>query len=71
MKPIVDGLESRYSGRLIVVRVDVTTALGREVGRALDFRYTPTFIYYDAQGQEEWRSVGSLDEKRLESSLNP
>ncbi len=71
MKPIVDGIESRYAGRLIVVRVDVTHALGRSVGQELGFQYTPTFIYYDAQGHEVWRSVGNLDEKQLEQSLNP
>ncbi|GAP15259.1 hypothetical protein LARV_03043 [Longilinea arvoryzae] len=71
MKPIVDGIETRYTGRLIVLRVDITTPLGRQVGQELDFQYTPTFIYYDAQGHEAWRSVGSLDEKQLDNSLNP
>jgi hypothetical protein len=34
-----------------------------------DFRYTPTFIFFDAQGNERWRSIGSLDVDQIQSSL--
>lgn len=71
MKPIVDGIEARYSAQLIVLRVDVTTPAGRAVGREFGFQYTPTFIFFDADGREDWRSVGSLDEAQILRSMGP
>ena len=34
-----------------------------------DFQYTPTFIFFDAQGKEAWRNVGQLDVNQLKNSL--
>ncbi len=71
MKPIVDGIESQYAGRLTVLHVDVTQAAGREVAREFGFQFTPTFIYFGADGQELWRSVGSLNDDQLNRSMTP
>ncbi len=71
MKPIVDGIEAQYSEQLVVLRVDVTTPAGRAVGREFGFQYTPTFIFYDTNGRENWRSVGSLDETQIFRSMEP
>lgn len=71
MKPIVDGIEAQYKEQLVVVHVDVTTPAGREVGREFGFQYTPTFIFFDLNGQEAWRNVGSLDEAQITRSLAP
>jgi thioredoxin-related protein len=69
MKPIVDGIEQEYSGRLQVIRVNIQESAGRELAAAYNFEYTPTFIFFDAQGNERWRSVGSLDQERLQQSM--
>jgi thioredoxin-like negative regulator of GroEL len=69
VKPIVDAVESQYQGRLEVIRLDIQTSVGRQIASVFDFQYTPTFIYFDAQGREQWRSVGSLDTRRLNQSL--
>jgi len=69
MKPIVDGLESEFKGRLLVIRVDIQSETGRTLALLYDFQYTPTFIFFDAQGKELWRSIGQLDVAKLRGSL--
>jgi len=67
-KPIVDGLENEFQGRLQVIRVDVQTSFGRDLAR--DYRtFTPTFVFFDHQGIEIWRTVGSLDAEQVRQSL--
>ena len=69
MKPIVDGIEQEYEGRLLVIRLNIQEQVGRELAPVFGFEYTPTFIFFDAQGNELWRSVGSLDPEKLRQSL--
>lgn len=70
IRPLVDEIEQKYHGRLIVIRVNIQSASGRELTRHFGFEYTPTFIFFDAQGQERWRSVGNLDPSKVEESLS-
>ena len=65
----MDGIEQDDAGKLVVIRLDVQSQAGRELGAAMDFRFTPTFIFINAQGQELWRSIGQLDPKRVQESL--
>jgi hypothetical protein len=58
VKPVVDGLRDQYSTRVRVVRVDVTTPLGRELGARYDFVYTPYFVGLDARGAVVWQQRG-------------
>jgi thioredoxin-related protein len=67
----VDGLETKYKGRLSVIRLDVTNPAEKEVLREFGFEFTPTFIFYDAKGQEIWRSVGNLDLQQLSQNMDP
>ena len=67
-KPIVNGLKEQYPEELHVINVDVQSALGRELVREYG-SFTPTFIFYDGQGNELWRSVGMLDVDRVRQSL--
>jgi len=69
MKPIVDGLEKQYKGKLIVLRVDIQSATGQTLALRFGFQYTPTFIFFNAQGKELWRSIGQLDVNQVSSSL--
>lgn len=68
-KPVVDKIEQDYAGRLLVIRLNVQEQTGRELAAVYMFEYTPTFIFFDAQGNELWRSVGSLDLEKLRQSL--
>mgnify|MGYP002713103130 CR=1 FL=1 len=35
----------------------------------LSFRFTPTFILLDANGEEAWRTNGSIDRKTINAEL--
>jgi len=66
----VDGLEKEFTGQLRVVRVDVQSDLGRALAREYG-TFTPTFVFFDAQGEVQWQVVGSLDADRVRQSLMP
>ncbi len=65
----MDGLEQELSGQLKIIRIDVQSPVGRELAPLYGFQFTPTFIYFDAQGVERWREVGSLDVERVRRSV--
>ncbi len=69
MKPVVDGLEQELRGRVLFIRLNVQEEAGRELAALYRFQYTPTFIYFDAQGNEVWREVGRLNVQRVRDSL--
>jgi cytochrome c-type biogenesis protein len=69
MKPIVDGLEKQYAGKLVVIRVNIQSAAGQSLASRYGFQYTPTFIFFDATGNELWREVGQLDVVKVEQAL--
>ena len=66
VEPVVNRLENEWAGQLMVLKVDVNSDAGRELGSAA----TPTFIFYDASGVELWRQIGSLDADKVRASLN-
>lgn len=65
MKPAVDRLEEELSGKVIFIRINIQEEVGRELAPAFGFEYTPTFIFFDEQGVEQWRTIGEFDETRL------
>ncbi|MEJ5223662.1 MAG: hypothetical protein WHV44_04340 [Anaerolineales bacterium] len=65
----MDGLEQELSGQLKIIRLDVQSPVGRELAPLYGFQFTPTFIYFDAQGVERWREVGSLNVERVRQSV--
>jgi len=65
----VNGLKEELAGRLIVLKVDVNSAAGREVSARIGSRVTPTFIFYEAAGSELWRQFGSLDAQKVRAAL--
>jgi thioredoxin-related protein len=69
MKPIVDGIEQQYQGRLVVIRVDIQSENGRSLAPLYGFQFTPTFILFDAHGKELWRTVGQLDTGKLSETM--
>lgn len=69
MKPVVDRLEEQTQGRLTIIRLDIHDPVGRQIAAEYGFQYTPTFVFLDAEGQEQWRSVGSLEVERVLASL--
>ncbi|OFX08029.1 MAG: hypothetical protein A3K45_00795 [Chloroflexi bacterium RIFOXYC12_FULL_59_14] len=69
MKPVVDGLEQELAGQLLIIRLNIQESVGRELAPVYMFEYTPTFIFFDAQGNELWRQVGGLDVERVRASV--
>ena len=65
----MDGLETEMGTRLHVLRVNIQETVGRELAPVYDFEYTPTYIFFDAQGKELWRSVGEIDVQRVRDSM--
>jgi thioredoxin-related protein len=68
-KPIEDGIEARYQGKLLVLHVDVQDLAGKELARQYAVLGTPTFIFFDALGKELWRSVGSINPDQVAGSI--
>jgi thioredoxin-related protein len=64
----VNGLKEEFPDQLRVVSVDVQSPLGRELAREYG-SFTPTFVFFDSQGTELWRSVGTIDADEVRQSL--
>ncbi len=54
---------------LHIIRLNIQETVGRELAPVYGFEFTPTFIFFDAQGNELWRTVGSFDPQRVRDSL--
>jgi thioredoxin-related protein len=65
----VDELENENIDRLIVIRLNAQEEVGRELAPVYGFSFTPTFIFFDAEGEELWRSMGGLDTQQVRDSL--
>ena len=64
----MNGLKEEFPDQLRVVSVDVQSPLGRELAREYG-SFTPTFVFFDSQGAELWRSVGTIDADEVRQSL--
>jgi thiol-disulfide isomerase/thioredoxin len=69
MKPAVDRLEKEWRGRLVVQRVDIQSDEGKQLTARHGIEYTPTFVFFDAEGREQWRTLGTLDAARVRAAL--
>ena len=69
MKPVVDELENNLVDRLVIIRVNVQEEVGRELAPVYEFSFTPTFIFFNAEGEELWREIGGLDTQKVRESL--
>lgn len=68
-KPIVDGIERQHGDSLSVVRLNVQETAGQALAERFGFQFTPTFILFDAEGEQLLRSVGSIDPARVRQAL--
>lgn len=60
-EPIVNGLEKEWAGTVRVVQVNIQNNESRALVDRLDARFTPTFVLFDAAGEEVWRAVGTIN----------
>ena len=60
-EPIVNGLEDEWGDAVSVVQIDIHNAENQGLLSTLDVQFTPTFILFDRNRQEVWRSVDAVD----------
>lgn len=65
----MDELEKELGDQILIIRLNIQEEVGRELAPIYDFKFTPTFIYFDENGNELWREVGGLDPERVRESL--
>jgi thiol-disulfide isomerase/thioredoxin len=59
IKPVVDGLEREFEGKAYVVRVELGSSAGRELGPRYDIDTVPSFVVFDRSGKVVFRRNGS------------
>ena len=65
----MDELENELGNRILFIRLNIQENVGRELAPVYGFEFTPTFIYFDADGNELWREVGGLDPQLVRESV--
>ena len=65
----MDELELEVGEELHIIRLNIQESIGMELAPVYDFEFTPTFIYFDAEGKELWRMVGEFDPQRVRDTL--
>lgn len=66
-KPIVDGIEKDYQGVLRVVRLDARNSENRELANQIGVQMTPTYVLFDANAKEVYRSSGTLSRSAIDA----
>jgi thioredoxin 1 len=69
MKPMVDELEEELSGQVHIIRLNIQDEIGKDLLPIYGFQFTPTFIFFDAEGNELWRTIGEFNPQRVRDSL--
>ena len=65
MKPVVDRLERDLEGVAVVVRLDVTTQVGRNTAYGYQVSAVPTFVLLASDGTAIYRQVGGIDSAQV------
>ena len=65
----MDELENNLMDRIVIIRVNVQEKVGRELAPIYNLSFTPTFIYFDSEGNELWREIGGLDIQQVYESV--
>ena len=58
MKPIVDGLERKLDAKADVIRIDVTSQVGRAAAARFGVRAVPTLVVVSGDGHAALTQVG-------------
>ncbi len=69
VQPVVDGLEQDAGETLHIIRINAQETVGNDLAAHYGLGFTPTFILFDARGNELWREVGSLDVQHVRDSI--
>jgi thiol-disulfide isomerase/thioredoxin len=71
MRPLVEGLEKEYAGKVEFRKLNVETdSAGVELANKLGVQYVPTFLFVNSDGVISKQTVGSLDETQFKAALD-
>jgi thioredoxin 1 len=65
VKPVVDQLEREAGDRLQIIRLDIDEEPGKTLVEEYDIVYTPSFLYFDRNGNKLRDSTFILDRARV------
>jgi thioredoxin-related protein len=65
----VDRLAAEWGDDVVVLRVNVQEPAAQPLLAELNFRFTPTFILFDGDGREIWRTNGVIDPDEVNEQL--
>ena len=68
-EPIVNGLEREWAGSVQVIQINIQDRANRAMVERLGARFTPTFVLFEAAGEEVWRSVGSINPDEVRAQV--
>lgn len=68
-KPIVDGIEQEHGDKLDVIHLNVQEPAAEAIAEEFGFQFTPTFVLFDAEGNQLFRVVGIIDPARVRQAL--
>lgn len=57
-KPIVNGIENDLKGKVEVIRLNMLTQLGREIGTRYKVGAVPTTVIVDRKGDVSYQQAG-------------
>jgi thiol-disulfide isomerase/thioredoxin len=71
VKPIVDRVEADAGDRLQVIRLDIDGEPGKTLMEHFRVTISPTFLYFDAEGNRLGDSVFALDTWKIQYEESP
>lgn len=71
MKPLVEGLEKQYQGKVEFRKLNVEKdPAGVELANSLGVQYVPTFVFVNSDGVIAKQVVGEQTEAQLTAALD-
>lgn len=70
MKPVVDGLAQRYSGKIEFRRLDANAQSTQQLADTFGVQYVPTFVFIDKNGNRTDEVVGEMTQADLAKKLD-
>jgi thioredoxin-related protein len=69
---VVDGLERQFEGKAYVVRVELSSAAGEELGDRYGIDTVPSFVVFDDDGKVVFKrnGAGGVPLKELRRALS-
>lgn len=70
MKPVVDGLMQRYTGRIEYRRLNANDSSTQQLADQFGVQYVPTFVLIDSHGNRADEVVGEISATDLAKKLD-